>query len=692
VPATAPSLTTRPQTRAEHIRSLNPSRNAPPRLARALMQSSACAQPTTALQAAWSRLAANVKLRHAAIAGYAYDITTGKVIAALHSDWRLTPASVNKLFTSAAALAELGPGFRYTTTVREGPQTSGQPPVLYLVGGGDPWLEADSGRQLNAIASAVAAHTHRIERVIGVTSEFSGPRLGTAWTEDDVTCSYTPNIRALTAERDEIGVTVTGANAGQPPSIQLFENDGGPVLNNYFHIVNHALTDSQSLDTLSVARTPGTNRIIVSGLIPSGQTVDRLLSVHGPALFATRLFAQLLRADGVTIAERSATGALPAHTKAMVIHRSVTLARYLQIQNTYSINLMAESLYRTLGAVRFGAGTPANAHAAVLAFLRKAHLSTAFDTVDGSGLSPLDAVSPQQVVALLAYAAHQPWFRVFEHSLIHIGHTKQCSFMCGLMDGTAANRHIWMKTGDLGNQWNESGYARAANGNLVAFSLFFDGLNASDFYQQAIGPEDAMAVSVADWPDRPAEQSPAGSRHRFANGQTTRGPVPPCVQPLLAAVGPLHRGDVIAISARTVRTGATVFAVHASTRLMPSLLPRVAVLADFLSHPAGPETTFHLAQANVALALHRLYRAAVPANPPTAALGSWPWEDFAPSGHAHPQGGTSAPTHLTHIAATADADLTPNTRTALVHALLCESSPALVLALTRALGAPVQTD
>jgi D-alanyl-D-alanine carboxypeptidase/D-alanyl-D-alanine-endopeptidase (penicillin-binding protein 4) len=631
--------------------------------------------PDTTLQAAWSQIVASAGLRHAAIAGYAYDITTGTVLASLHGDWRLTPASVNKLFTSAAALADLGPDFRYTTTVRLGPATTTQAPTLYLVGGGDPWLEADSGRQLNAMAQAVALHIHHIARVVGVTSAFSGPRLGTGWTENDVTCNYTPNICALTAERDEIGVTVTGAAAGQLPRIQLFENDGGPVLHHYFHIINRGRVNNTGVNTLAITRTPGTNRIIVSGAIPSGQTFSELLSVHDPAAFATRLFAQLLRADGVAITGHSAIGALPASTDILVVHRSAPLAHYLQIQNTYSINLMAESLYRTLGAALFGAGTPANAHAAVFAFIHQAHLSPAFDSVDGSGLSPLDAVSPQQVVALLTYAAHQPWFRVFEHSLIHIGHTKQCSFMCGQMDGTVANRHVWMKTGDLGNQWNESGYARAANGDLIAFSLFFDGLNAQNFYQQAIGPEDHMVVAAAAWPDLPAsEVRPDITPARVQAGQSL-ATAPVWLQPFIAAVGPLQTGDIAAISARLVQTGASVFKEHASMRLMPSLLPRLAILTDFLSQPdAGlpPAQLTNMAIVSVA-------------DPPAAMLGSLPWEDFV-SAPARPRAPALSSLDLTRAHASSDA------RTRIIHEVLSAPSATLTLALTRELGATVAAD
>ena len=94
--------------------------------------------PQTPLQTAWLHIIDTPSLRHASISATAYDLTTHRSLAAIHADWRETPASLMKLFTSAAALHTLGPSYRYRTEVRASGATTGAPPTLYLVGGGDP--------------------------------------------------------------------------------------------------------------------------------------------------------------------------------------------------------------------------------------------------------------------------------------------------------------------------------------------------------------------------------------------------------------------------------------------------------------------------------------------------------------------------------------------------------------------------
>ena len=76
------------------------------------------------------------------------DKTTGKLLYSLNADKLFTPASNTKLFTTAAALALIGPDYKFRTTVettatldRYG-RLNGD---LVLVGHGDPNL---SGREL----------------------------------------------------------------------------------------------------------------------------------------------------------------------------------------------------------------------------------------------------------------------------------------------------------------------------------------------------------------------------------------------------------------------------------------------------------------------------------------------------------------------------------------------------------------
>lgn len=542
--------------------------------------------PRTSLQAAWQdALAAAPQMRSAAVSAYAYDLTTGRPLAAIHPDWRLTPASVNKLFTSAAALNALGPNFRYTTTVRTGARTGG---AIYLVGGGDPWLEADGGRTLEAMARAVAAKVRSATRVIGVSTAFGPTAPGTAWPIGNLPYAYAAPISALTSGRDEVHIVVSpGATAGDPARVAVNPyNPSARPPTNLLSVADRAVTGPAGApDSVGVRAAPGTNAFTVTGVIPLGApALDDYLTLARPVLVTAATFEAILQADGVRFGAAATTGALPVATRTLLVHRSKPLAKYLQVQNTFSVNSMAESLFRYLGVARSGVGTAATAQAAMTSFLQKNAIATDSVHLDGSGLSPDDEASAADVVALLAYSAHQPWFSVFEHSLIHIGRTDQCSFLCGLMDNTAADGTVWLKTGNLDNQWNYAGYAHARNGDLIAFAILMDGLAAGRYFQAAEGPIDAMTVAAASYPSKtvpaPAARVPDAA-------------VPALPPALRRALGPLTAADVVgAAMVQVAGPGSadrTVWQTNGGVRLMGGLLPRLAVALAALTRHADAQ-------------------------------------------------------------------------------------------------------
>jgi len=533
--------------------------------------------PNTPLQAVWSGIVQKADLAHANVSAYAYDVTTHQVLAAIHPNERLTPASVMKLFVSATAMADLGPSFRYVSKVESGPPASnGAPGAIYLVGGGDPWLEADGALTLEQMAKQTAAKIHSASQVVGVGALFGGAHTGTGWTWNDLPWNYTPNISALTVERDQLNLLVKPGVSGGPPTFAV--NPLNPSIDpplTFLHIHNQAKTVAAgAANTLSVSRQPGTNDIWITGQLPQGAQANTFLSIHDPALLGATLFQQLLTRDGVHFQAPAVTGSMPASgLQTVVNHASQPLSQYLQTQNTYSINLMAENLLRMVGVRTGGDGSARSGVAAVNRFLAQAHLHVNDVQVDGSGLSPLDEVSAGAVVRLLTYSASQPWFTTFEHSLIHMGRTNQCSFMCGYLDHTSADGTVWLKTGNLSNQWNYAGYARAKNGNLIAFTILMDGLRSNTFFQQAIGPQDAMTEAAASWPDESGYQKAA---------QATSSPPSPFLTKLLPIA--LAQGDVLGAAAVPVGTAKVAYSYQGERRLKPGLLPRLAVLDAYLQN------------------------------------------------------------------------------------------------------------
>ncbi|MCY0878526.1 MAG: D-alanyl-D-alanine carboxypeptidase/D-alanyl-D-alanine-endopeptidase [Firmicutes bacterium] len=530
------------------------------------------------LQAEWQALAHSAGLVHATVSATAYDITGRRLLAAVNPETLVTPGSVVKLFTSAAALAALGPDFRYQTRVMvpEASSARGHPLPIYLVGDGNPWLEANGGQELEALAKTVARQVRTASRVEGYAGAYPPPGYGLGWPLGELDQNYAAATSALMVERSEVTVSVTGsALPGRAPTVSLAFN--GPLADpSYFQIVNRARTVAgMRAATIRVVRILGTNRIVVSGDIPTNGSAGPFdLSVGNPARFAAALFEEALAEDGVHFTgPASIAAAPPAHSQTLAVSVSPPLSQLLALQNQYSINQMADNLYRAVGLAVAGNGSWSAARQAVDALLNQAKIPANRVQVDGSGLSPLDELSSEDVVALLRYAAKAPWFSTFQQSLIQIDNPSACGFLCPptwtlpLPQGT----RVWVKPGNLANQWNLAGYVETASHQLIAFAILDDGpstaVNATPYSAVT-----KMLEAVAHW---------SGGDISAAQARQPSPPasLPPILEPWVENLDKNNPGLTLAIDLVNMATGKTLYAENATTLVRAGLAPRV-ILAD----------------------------------------------------------------------------------------------------------------
>jgi serine-type D-Ala-D-Ala carboxypeptidase/endopeptidase (penicillin-binding protein 4) len=111
--------------------------------------------------------------------------------------------------------------------------------------------------------------------------------------------------------------------------------------------------------------------------------------------------------------------------------------------------------------------------------------------VDGSGLSEADKTSTYQVVDLLVALAPTPTGAILRGSMAIAGHT---GTLAERMRGTAASGRCQGKTGTLTGYSNLVGYCQAANGHLLAFAFFNDGISTT----LAHVIQDHMTITLAN--------------------------------------------------------------------------------------------------------------------------------------------------------------------------------------------------
>lgn len=409
------------------------------------------------------------------------SLKTGDVLYTLHGAKGFTPASVMKLFVTAAALDAFGPDERPRTTVETQARIDRLGRVLgdvHLVGRGDPalWARPAEGRPtpgLEALADALRdAGIHRIEgRLIGNESYFQGPRRGPDWGWDDLVWWYGAEISALSFNDNTATLRISpGEAAGDPALVERL-----PLSAYYTLDATVRTTPAGSDPDLRLSRELGANHIRIEGSVPLGAATRTLaVALEDPALYAATVFEELLRARGIVVTKGVATSSRPLGSRASVLasHDGPLLADTLAAINKNSQNLHAELLLRLLGARVKGAGTAEGGRDAVRDFLRKAGLNPGgLDLRDASGLSRAGVVTPQQLASLLVFMARHPQAAAFAASLPVAG-----------TDGSLRNRlrgaptegAVTAKTGTLTHVHALAGYATCRDGDKLAFAILLN--------------------------------------------------------------------------------------------------------------------------------------------------------------------------------------------------------------------------
>jgi len=361
------------------------------------------------------------------------DLASGHVLYASSAAAGFAPASTTKLATSIAAIRVLGPNARFTTTVVSGAGANS----IVLVGGGDPTLAAGSPPATDypqpATLSELAKSTARVLKargrhsvVLGYdTSLYSGPSLAPGWPTGGTSYMATGNVSVITSlSVDQGRVTATGA-----PADNEFSN--GP------------------------------------------RAVD-------PAAVAATAFASFLSADGISVSGAPVQVTAPRRARTLASLQSLPLTQIVQLMLEESNNVMAENLARHVAIATGRPATFAGGAAAVTGVLRRLGVDGALRLNDGSGLSPLNQISPVTLVQLLRFAAVRPELRPVLAGLPVEGFSGtlgQGGSVFGLGSATGFGV-VRAKTGNLSTVAALAGTAYGKNGQLFGFAIMADKIPA----------------------------------------------------------------------------------------------------------------------------------------------------------------------------------------------------------------------
>jgi serine-type D-Ala-D-Ala carboxypeptidase/endopeptidase (penicillin-binding protein 4) len=447
-------------------------------------------------------IAAQPRLATAAIAVSVVDLATGAELVAHDAARPMSLASTAKLLTSSAALAVLGGGFRWRTSVH-GAEPDARGAIagpLYIKGGGDPMLGT---AELRTLAADVAGRGVRsADRLVIDASYFDAavepPRFDEQQAE---TAGFRAPVASLGVARSAVTVIVV-ADPGGRATVTL-DPDPGPE-GGSVKLVHQGVTSvAHGRTKLRVDAKTKRDQIEleVSGEIRWGEGSWEIRKrVADPARFAGEIFRRALLERGVKIKARSiGSGAVPPAARLLAAHDSLPLTEVIRQMNKLSDNYLAECVLKTLGAETRTTPGPASwadgLAARDAAVARLGVPAGSYRSDNGSGLFDASAMSARQLTTLLR-TSHQDF---------RIGPELVASLPVGGVDGTLARRwhshvargRVRAKTGTLDKVAALAGYVALDGQRGLGFAILVNDIPPGQRASARTAADDMVDAMIA---------------------------------------------------------------------------------------------------------------------------------------------------------------------------------------------------
>ena len=411
------------------------------------------------------------------------SLNSGEILYALNSKKRLMPASNNKLYTCAAALANLGSDTIFETAIYQ------QGNNLILKGGGDPDFSLE---QLDSLAQIISSQIESVDTLFVDESLMDTLHYGEGWMWDEGSWWYAAPISALSLNDNCVEFYFHPGKLGQPVPVST-----NPITN-YIQIDNQSITVNDTVDfqKFKIERdwAGHTNKFNISGELMDFSTPDTLIrNIVNPPLFAGTVLKEMLAEKGTRIKIVSTRNG-SKNAKILVSHKSYSLLQSALNLMNESDNLTAELLVKTMGISKEYPGNWNDGIKTVKTFLAD---SAGIDTssiriADGSGVSRYNLTSANHFIQLLTYMYTSP----FKDDFLYV-------LPMGGFKGTLEDRlestgsKIRAKTGGLSGVSCLSGYAFSPQYGPLAFSILMNGyIGSSRDYHKL--QDDILEILVHD--------------------------------------------------------------------------------------------------------------------------------------------------------------------------------------------------
>jgi len=426
-------------------------------------------------------------LQHASYGFCVIDVKTGKTIKEYNSQLALIPASTLKIVTTGAALGILKKDFTYKTNfsiIYKGDSIQTSDVLgLKVYGVGDPSFNSayfynnDSLFFTGLIKKIKLAGIKKIN-VIRVDNSYFNNSIPDSWIWGDIGNYFGAIPNGLSYKDNKFSIFYTSA---QPNTLAKIES----IKPDYFSEKIKLQSDILSFgteDEAYVYGNPDEYTRKVSGKIPTNKTNYEIeAQMPEPEVYFNYELTTVLKKNNLFIAKENINILEDKTLKSKWIytHTSPKLEKIIFYTNTKSNNHYAESLLKTVGAIKTGKqGTTENGIETVEKYWESRGINiSGLHMVDGSGLSRANTLTTKIQAEILTLIYNDSlMYDAFNNSLPIAGKNGSMTSLC---KGTFAENNLRAKTGYINRARGYCGYVKTKSGKNLAFSILFNNYDCS---------------------------------------------------------------------------------------------------------------------------------------------------------------------------------------------------------------------
>ena len=421
------------------------------------------------LQVAINTVQSDTQLESGSVALYVMNNKTGEIVFDHNGKVGMTPASAQKVITSAAAFHTLGKDYRYKTELAiAGEINNGTlDGNVYIIGYGDPslgsWRYASTKEDVvinNWISSLANAGIKKIDGKVYVYDKNWGSQTVPAgWTWDDMGNYYGAGASAFNWRENQYDITLSSGKTGD--AVKVVSTTPELFGNTFLNELKAGAAGSG--DNAYIYRAPLQYEAFIRGTIPPNQRAFNISGSFPSAAYQlSHTFAAALQRKGFgeqlvgNDKLNNTITSLPATAKIIHTHVSPALDSLSYWFLKKSVNLYGEALVKTIAYEKKKPANTVEGLEIVEDFLKQAGVGkTAARLYDGSGLSPKNRVTAEALTKVMAFAQKQDWYKSFEAGLPDIN-------------------NLPMKSGTMGGVKSFTGYS----GDYI-FAIIINNYNGS---------------------------------------------------------------------------------------------------------------------------------------------------------------------------------------------------------------------